>query len=219
MPLARIVLAGLAVIALTAPAPARGERSLSFENIRAREGWIELDLRLIDGFSGKVGESLERGLPTTVTYAVELWRSRARWFDRLERTRYLVFRIEHDVLSGVYRVRSADGGFWEVRSKEDLESLALRPAAVRVAPLERVDGRRPHYFSVRARVKPLELEQIREIEAWLEGKIPGDEDSEEGSGGILGMPERVFGFVAGLAGLGEESIEAKSVTFRPEALE
>ncbi|MFH1278170.1 MAG: DUF4390 domain-containing protein [Candidatus Eisenbacteria bacterium] len=218
MPLARMVFAGLVAMALTAPAPARADRSLSFENIRAREGWIELDLRLEDGFSGKVGESLERGLPTTVTYALELWRSRSRWFDRLERTRYLVFRIERDVLSGVYRVRSADGGFWEVRTTEALEDLTLRPGAVRVAPLDRVDGRQAHYFSARARVKPLELEQIREIEAWLEGKIPGEEESDPG-GGILGMPERVFGFVAGLAGLGEESIEARSVTFRPESLE
>lgn len=218
MPLPRTLTAAIALAILFAPAPLLAAGTISFDNIRVRDGWLEIDLRVEGALSPEVRESLEKGLPTTVTYVVELWRSRSRWFDRLEATRYVEFRVEHDAWTGTYRVKSAEGESWEIADFAPLEGLVLRPAAIRVSPIARISGRSAHYFSVSARVRPLELEQIREIEDWLEGKIPGEEEGKK-SGGVLGMPERVFGFVAGIAGFGEETVEAKSISFRPESLE
>ena len=193
-------------------------RGISFDNFRVQEEWLELDFEFEEGFSDEVVETLERGLPATVVYRIELWRSRARWFDRLEASRFLTFQVEHDPWIGAYRVR---GPAMEPRlcpTLGDLEEEVLRLEGIRLTPLDRLKGEEAHYFALRAEVRPVELEQIREIEAWLEGTLPGDEKGQDEDGGIWNIPERLFGFVADFAGFGEESIEAKSITFRPAAL-
>lgn len=209
----------IVLLFLVSAGGARAGGSIRFENLRAAEGWLEVDLEVEGGLPPSVIETLGRGVPATVLYEVEIWRSRRRWFDRLEATQYLVYPIEFDAWDRVYRVRGEDGTVRELESLELLEAAVLRPSRIRVVPLRRLAGREPHYVAVRAGVKPLELEQIRRIEAWLEGKIPGEEESEDPGGGFLGIPERVFGFVASLAGFGEERLEARSVDFRPEGLE
>ncbi|MBN1824946.1 MAG: DUF4390 domain-containing protein [Candidatus Eisenbacteria bacterium] len=204
---------------LLAPTAARAEGNIVFSQIRVAEGWLELDFELTGGFSPKVIETLDGGLPATLIFEVELWRARASWFDHLEETRYLTYRIEFDLWEKVYRA-GAPGR--EPRTYPDLASLTadlLRRERLRILPVRRLRRREPHYFSVRAEVRPVELRQIREIEAWLEGKIPV-EGEQEGDGTFLGaVPERLFGFAASLAGFGEDRIEARSITFRPEALE
>jgi hypothetical protein len=207
----------LVSLSLLLPGVPWADRGISFTNMRVHEDWLELDFEFEEGFSDEVAETLERGLPATVVYRIELWRSRSRWFDRLEASRFLTFHVEHDPWIGAYKVR---GPAMELRLCPTLTDLAdevLRLEGVRVTLLDRLREGEAHFFALRAEVRPVELEQIREIEAWLEGNLPGEE-SEKGEGGIWNLPERLFGFVADFAGFGEESIEAKSIIFRPGAL-
>jgi hypothetical protein len=209
----------LLFLLLLAPSPARAEERVRFSNIRAAEGWIEVDLEIPGGLPPNLVETLERGVPATIVYEIEIWRSRSRWFDRLEATQFRIYRIEFDTWERVFRVRGPGEESERFPSREALEGAVLRPTGIRVVPLRRLEGGAPHYFAVRAGVKPLELEQVRNIEAWLEGKIPGDGAGSEAENSFFGIPERVFGFVAGLAGFGEETLEARSINFRPEGLE
>ncbi len=162
-------------------------------------------------------ETIERGLPATVNYEIELWRSRSSWFDALEASRFLSYRVSYDIIEGRYecaigaRVRRFD-------SLEALKNSLLKRTGIRVADMADLDGGKSYYFSIRAKVILVELEQVREVEAWLDGKIPGEKE-EGGAGAILGVPEKLFGFLAGIAGFGDEQIETRSVSFVPEGLE
>ena len=178
-----------------------------------------MDFQFPGGLSGKVVETLERGLPATVRYEIELWRSRASWFDKLEESRLIEYQVHYDIIDRRYESHN-DGEIRRYGTVEQLENAILRQAGVRLSPLSRLKGRSSYFFNITAKVIPVELEQVREMEAWLEGKIPGEEeDNGGGPEAILGMPERLFGFVASLAGFGDEEIKARSVSFVPEALE
>ncbi|MFH1679793.1 MAG: DUF4390 domain-containing protein [Candidatus Eisenbacteria bacterium] len=208
------------LLLLTAlPGAAAPGGTIWFNNIRVAEGWIEVDLEIPGGLPLSVVETLERGVPATLVYEIEIWRVRSRWFDRLEATQYLTVQIEHDPWETFYRARSSDGTGRAFPSLEVMEASVLRPERVRIAPLRRLDRKERHYIAVRAGVKPLELEQVRAIEDWLEGKIPGEENPEKRDDGIFRIPERLFGFLASIAGFGEETLSARSVNFRPEGLE
>jgi hypothetical protein len=213
-----MIIASIAAGAAAGAASA-SERVIWFENIRVAEGWLEVDLEVPGGFPPNVVETLGRGVPATVVYEIEVWRSRPRWFDRLEATQYLLFQIDHDPWENAYRVRGPEGTSRGHDSIEEIAADVLRPTSIRIAPLRRIDPGSPHYLSVRFGVKPLALQEVRAIEEWLNGNIPGDEKRPEPGAGILGIPEKLFGFFAGLAGLGEERVEARSVTFMPIGLE
>lgn len=201
-------------------APAGGAKgTVWFNNIRSAEGWIEIDLEIPGGFPPGVAETLERGVPATVVYEIEIWRDRSRWFNRLEATQFLVYRIEHDAWAGVFRVLGPTGNEHSHATLAETAAAVLRPVGIRVAPSRRLNGKEPHYLAVRAAVRPLALEQVRAIEDWLEGKIPGETNPDGPDEGILRLPERLFGFIASLAGFGEQTLEARSINFRPEGLE
>ncbi len=210
--------AALLLVLFAAPAGA-AKGTVWFNNIRSADGWIEADLEIPGGFPSGVAETLERGVPATVVYEIEIWRDRSRWFDRLEATQFLVYRIEHDAWAGVTRVLGQKGNEHSHASLAEAEAEVLRPERIRIAPAHRLDGKEPHYLAVRASVRPLALEQVRAIEDWLEGKIPGETDPGRSDEGILRVPERLFGFVASLAGFGETTLQARSINFRPEGLE
>ncbi len=207
----------LFLVLLAAPFEAHGERSIQFYDFRVLDGWLEVDFRFQEGLSGKVIETLERGLPATIRYEVELWRSRSSWFDKLEASRFITYKVRFDVIDRRYE-SNLNGSIRRYATLEELEHAILRQAGARVVQLSEIRGEDSYFFSITARVTPVALEQVREMEAWLDGKIPG-EDGGGGAGGILEMPERLFGFVASLAGFGDEEIKAKSIYFVPEALE
>ena len=50
---------------------------------REHAGYVYTDVRLHDPFEHRVRESLERGMPATLSVRAELWRRRHGWFDRL----------------------------------------------------------------------------------------------------------------------------------------
>lgn len=209
----------LAALLLIIPPQVSAEPSISFQNIRVYREWLEIDFQLLEGFSDNVRETLERGLPATVQFEIELWRDRSRWYDHLEETRFLTFHIEYDRWEKTWEVRGPFRDPLHYTTFDKMASAVLRQERVRIADMGRLRVREPYYFSVRAEVKPLELEQIREIEAWLEGKIPGENPERDADAGLLRLiPERLFGFAASVAGLGAKSIEAKSITFQPGAL-
>ncbi len=203
---------------LGAPAAVRAESTLLFDDFRVREEWLELDFRFENGFSAKVIETMGRGLPATIEYEIELWRPRASWFDKLEASRRVSYQIQYDVIEREYRVYSP-GRIAEIHpSIDELRRAVLIQRSIPIARLEDLHPRSSYYIALTARVIPIELKQVREVEAWLEGKIPGNEDPPT-TGGIFGIPERLFGFVASLAGFGDEEIRTKSISFVPEALE
>ena len=203
---------------LALPHAALGEGSINFYDFRVLDGWLEVDFRFQEGLSGKVIETLERGLPATIQYEVELWRTRSSWFDKLEASRFITYEIRFDVIEKRYESR-LNGSIRRYATLAELDHAILRQAGVRVAPISGIHGENSCFFSITAKVIPVDLEQVREMEAWLDGKIPGEEAESGGAGGILRMPERLFGFVASVAGFGDEEIKAKSIYFVPEALE
>ena len=219
----RIVCAAAIVLAVSSTAPFASGRSVSIIGYGARDGWIEVDLELRGAFSGKVRETLERGVPASVEYRFELVRHRPGWFDESLGEYILFFNIEYDVWENVYRVTKKNGRVRdpllypiEHASLDRLVEDVCHPKGLWMARLDDLEKDRNHYFRLKVEIKPLELKQIRKIEAWLDGKIPGD---EERGGGILGIPERLYGFVSSVAGFEKEVFQFEWRDFDPDDLE
>ncbi|NNE09034.1 MAG: hypothetical protein HKN20_10790, partial [Gemmatimonadetes bacterium] len=116
-----------------------------------------------------------------------------------------------------------DGRRELVSSQEEMIRRLLERTDVPLARLVGLRGSSRHYVAVRARLSSVNLQQIQEIEDFLDGRIPGEDGgagtNEENRNGVLDVPEKLFGFVASLAGLGDETWEAESIRFLPGALE
>ena len=66
-----------------------------------------------------------------------------------------------------------------------------------------------YYLTVRAFLRPMKLEDLEEVDAWLSGRVTGS------GGGILGIPKAVARVLLGASGLGDESATGRSGVFVP----
>lgn len=214
----------------TCPARAADHGKLAIRGIDVDDGWVTARLELVDAFDADMRASLASGLPTTVRFTTELWQERSRWFDRQVGSRVASFRIRWDpgerVFTLTYPGRPRTDGY------EDLDPLLAELSAqtVRVSPRADLEDRHRYFVTAEAAIRPLTLEEFRELDGWIGGRIRGRGDADEtGPEPVLGPPreeeaagggiaQTFFGLLADLAGFGDVIHRARTAPFRARDL-
>ena len=199
-------------LALASPAAAFQLTSIRPARDAGRQLWVEL--RLEQPIEPRVASSLGRGMPATLSLRAELWRRRNGWFDRLERSVESSFRIRHDVGNDVWRIERPGAPPLVVNSLDSLSVLLERTLVIPVASLEKLPPTAPFYVVVAASLRPLDLEDVQEVEGWLSGEVK----STGGTGGfgfLTAIPRSVFDAARNFAGFGDERSRMISAEFTP----
>lgn len=151
------ILIGVVLLAAVAAQPAAAQ-SIQVTPLQ-RDGRVLVSFTLVDGFAEEVRASIRSGLPTSLTYQVELRRGAALWFDRTLASASVTATVKYDTLGRRYQVsRTIDGRLEaepQVTDSEDLvrtlmtvfDRLALFTASALEADAE-------YYLKVTARASP-----------------------------------------------------------------
>lgn len=207
-----VLLAGLL---LGTAAPARA-LDLTVQPPRERDGWVWVDARLGDLFAPRVESSLARGMPATLQLHAELWRRRAGWFDRLESAFDAELRLRYDFRADAYRLERAGARPLVLADLDSVRAALSRPLPLpvgRAAPLS-ADAR--YYVVVSATLKPLSVEDAREVEGWLSGEVEGSQGAPWEL--VAGLPFSLFDAARNFAGFGDEHARAVTGPFGPQDL-
>ena len=91
---------------------------------------------LSGGIDGRLARRIDSGLPTSITYEIELHKDRKRWYDnRLDRSTLEVMAV-HDAVARTYNVHfRLDGELIESRTVRDREALVAAMTRVERAPV------------------------------------------------------------------------------------
>ena len=200
------VLAAVVALALwPAAARALGVRvSPPFE----RDGRVHVTTALVDPFDSRVAQSLQSGMPITLSVRAELWRRRSGWFDRQESSFGAVLRIGYETLHDRYRVERTGALTEYFGTLDSLARFVTRPWSIPLALSTRVRGSASYYATVQAILRPLTLEDAAEVEGWLAGS---DSDRPTAGFGLLaGLPRALFEAARGMAGFGDRQARAVS---------
>ncbi len=203
----------LAALLLAGPALAMRVRVLS---VRENGGYLWLNARFSDLLTPRLRQGLERGMPATLLLHVDLWRRRRGWFDRLEGDWRAQARVIYDVWAESYKLERGAMPPFHTTRLDTLETELARPFLVRLAPVASLEPGQPYYLSVDAVLKPLTVEDAREIEGWLSGEVKSKRRA--GLGAITALPLAMFDAVRNLVGLGDQSAHTQSEDFRSEEL-
>ena len=202
-----------ALTLLATPAPARAEDlGIVIDPVEEAAGAVCVTYRVERPFTPRFEETLQRGMPATVTFEVGLWKRRALWFDKL----VLAIRSDHKVVyddwKQAFRVRSGSHPPRE-RSAPTLEGLRdvlFTQTRLPLAAAASLDPTATYYVSVRVTIKPVAPEDLGEIEDWLSG----DKDADQSTG----LPDYLLGLAVSLSGLGERTEMVKGEKFVPAGL-
>jgi hypothetical protein len=220
LPLRRraLVLAILALV-LSAGSAVRGSE-LRIEQVGVSSGEVRVRLRLVDLLEARTRGAVASGLPITVRFTADLWRQRRRWFDQHVAARVETFRIRWDPRERVYTL-SHPGPGRRMDAYERLDDLLedLSSHELPVHPRWALEERSRYFVEVEAAVRPLTLEEFRELDGWVGGRLRGDDQPEDAEGREgEGVPGAVLGFLLDLSGFGDVILRERTLPFRPAEL-
>ncbi|MBZ0269889.1 DUF4390 domain-containing protein [bacterium] len=229
------MITGLRMLAATAllaaavppfPAYAADDGALAIRSLAVERGWVTAHMALVDAFDADMRASLASGLPTTVRFTTELWQQRSRWFDRQVSARVASYRIRWDPGERVFTLTYP--GPPRTDAYEDLEPLLaeLSVRSIRVHPRGDLGDRHRYFVTAEAAIRPLTLEEFRELDGWIGGRIRGRGDPDgDAPGDAVGPPteqeargggvaQTFFGLLVDLAGFGDVIHRARTAPFR-----
>lgn len=171
--------------------------------------WVELQLE--DPIEPRVAASLGRGMPATLALHVELWRRRNGWFDRMERAADATFRMHYEVWTDTWRLSRPGAPILFLSSLDSLEIVLARTLAMPVSTLARFGPDVPCYVVVSATLRPLNVEDVEEVELWLSGEVR--EKKRRPLGFLTSVPLSLFDAARNFAGFGDEHSRMISADF------
>ncbi len=205
----------LAFVAVVAT-PALAFKITAIRPARDASGQLWVELRIEEPLEPRVAASLGRGMPATLTLHAELWRRRNGWFDRMERAVDATFRMHYDVWSDSWLLVRPGSSPLVVRSLDSLSSALERTLAFNVSPLARFGPDVSCYVVVSASLRPLNIEDLTEVETWLSGEVK--EKKRSPFGFLTGVPVSLFDAARNFAGFGDERSRLISADFTPATL-
>lgn len=111
-----------------------------------------------DSYSPDVREAVQSGLPTTLTFHVELRQSSVVWFDRTIAAVTVAASIKYDTLTRAFQVSKMTDGqvFWAERTdkEDDVRKWTTEFERVRLASGDNLEPNGEYYVRVRVRATP-----------------------------------------------------------------
>ena len=206
----------LAASAVLAAASAAAFELTAVTPSRDDSGQLWVHVRIVDPIEPRVERSLERGMPATLQLHAELWRRRTAWFDRMEHAIDASMRVRYDVWEDAWRLERVGAPPLVVSSLDSLEIALSRTLALPVANLAGVPGDARCYVVVTAALRPLNVEDVEEVEGWLSGEVR--ERRRSSLDLVTGLPRSLFDAVRNFAGFGDERSRLISTDFTPANL-
>ncbi len=179
------------------------------------QGFPVVTFELLQPFEGVYEDALNSGLPTTLTYTIEVWRQRAGWWDKLEDAQEREFRLFRDLLNDQFVVVTSN----ETRQFSTLDSLSASVSRFDLGsdngplylPRNLFAPTSQYYVVIVATLAPLTVEDLNELDAWIRGSLRGGGDE---SGGISGLTRTMGGMLMSMTGFGDQRVKARTAYFR-----
>lgn len=186
---------------------------LRFRYIYYDNDSIISELVIQDSLPPEISRYIGKGIPVTFGYRVELWKSRAGWFDKLTATFESTFRLRYDTWAKRYTViqEEADLTIEHMLSKRR-EATELITSTDRIS-LPISDTTDIFYLIGKLTIETMSLSNFKEVESWLKGEISSARKPNlESAPNKIG--EFLFKTALKISGLKNISKEIKTENFR-----
>src|SRR4030095_2496980 len=125
-------------------------------------------------------------------------------------TRETSLRVLRDLLNEQYVVATDE----DVRRFKDLESLVDAECRHGREFLRSRADDKMYYVIMSANLAPLSVEDLQELERWLQGTIRAD--GSENPGRVAGISGTMVGLLLSVTGFGDQTVLGRSESFKPE---
>ena len=115
--------------------------------------YVVMNARLVDGFTEKIQEAINNGVPIGFTFEIELRQDNTAWVDSLISSNKVRHRVQFDSLKKVYRFTEIGKNVRRniiTRKKSRFQKLMLNLKDIPIAPIYKLDPNEKYYVRVKA---------------------------------------------------------------------
>jgi len=115
--------------------------------------YVVVNARLVDGFTEKIQEAIENGVPMGFTFEIELRQDNTAWVDSLISSNKIRHRVQFDSLKKVYRFSEIGKNVKRkiiTRKESRYQQLMLTLQDIPIAPIYKLDPNEKYYVRVKA---------------------------------------------------------------------
>ena len=146
------LIASLLYCFASAALAAEGDPRIEHLGASAANGQVSVHFSLTNAFRDETLQSLQSGIPTSLTYVVEIFRDRPRWFDEgIARARIEVIATFNSVTREYLLNYRRDRRLVRSETFSDLAALQRRMTTIDEPSLFDIGHRRPYKLKVRAK--------------------------------------------------------------------
>ncbi len=199
---------------LTAGASGVDALEPAFRYIRIENGRVVTCLAVADSLPPELVGYIEKGVPISAEYKLELWRARTGWFDRLVGRAVVECRIRFDPWEKEFTVvqHTPDLTVENILDGKD-EAIEMLTSSGPVT-FAATDGLGDHYLAGSLIIRTMSFSNFREVESWLKGGV-----SDVKKPNLDNAPNKVGEFLFNMAlkisGLKNYAGDVKSGLFTP----
>ena len=115
--------------------------------------YVVINARLVDGFTEKILEAIENGVPMGFTFEIELRKANTLWVDSLVSSNKVRHRVQFDSLKKIYRFSESGKNIRRkiiTRKESRYQKLMLTLKNIPIAPIYKLDPNEKYYVRVKA---------------------------------------------------------------------
>jgi hypothetical protein len=115
--------------------------------------YVVINARLVEGFTEKILEAIENGVPMGFTYEIELRKANTIWMDSLVSANKVRHRVQFDSLKKAYKFSEFGKNVKRkiiTRKKTRYQQLMLTLEDIPIAPIYKLDPNEKYYVRVKA---------------------------------------------------------------------
>ena len=151
-PLNKIILIGIFVFINTSSVCADSPNIVNI-GVSTKGKYVVMNARLIDGFTEKIMEAIESGVPMGFTFEIELRKENTAWVDSLISSNIVRHKIQFDSLKKAYRFSEIGKKVRRkvvTRKTSRFKKLMLTLKDIPIAPIYRLNPDEKYYVRVKA---------------------------------------------------------------------
>jgi hypothetical protein len=114
---------------------------------------VVINARLVDGFTEKILEAIDNGVPMGFTYEIELRKANTIWMDSLVSSNKVRHRVQFDSLKKTYKFSEFGKNVKRkilTRKENRYQQLMLTLTDIPIAPIYKLDPNEQYYVRVKA---------------------------------------------------------------------
>ena len=121
--------------------------------VGTNDKYVVINARLVDGFTEKILEAIENGVPMGFTFEIELRKANTLWVDSLVSSNKVRHRIQFDSLKKAYKFSEFGKNVKRkiiTRKETRYQQLMLTLKDIPIAPIYKLDPDEKYYVRVKA---------------------------------------------------------------------